>query len=158
MKTPDVTVERSIAAAPLAVWSLVSDVARMGEWSPETTGCEWTHGATGPAVGARFTGRNRKGSRTWATTCTVGECEPGGVFAFDVTAGPFAVATWRYELEAAGEGCVVRESWTDNRSWLAKQGGWVLSGVRDRGEHNRAGMVETLGRLAAAAESAGSRA
>ncbi|HAS09465.1 MAG TPA: SRPBCC family protein, partial [Acidimicrobiaceae bacterium] len=52
----DVSVSREIAAPPQRVWELISDITRMGEWSPETTGGKWLKGATGPAVGARFRG------------------------------------------------------------------------------------------------------
>ena len=43
-------------APPEKVWALVSDVTRIGEFSPETFEAEWTGDATGPAVGARFRG------------------------------------------------------------------------------------------------------
>ena len=46
---------------------MVSDVTRMGEWSPETIRCTWIDGATGPAVGARFKGTNRRGIFRWST-------------------------------------------------------------------------------------------
>ncbi len=36
----------TIAAAPERVWALVTDITRMGEWSPESTGGRWTRGAT----------------------------------------------------------------------------------------------------------------
>ncbi len=39
--TERVSVERVIAAPKDAVWALVADVTRMGEWSPETVGCAW---------------------------------------------------------------------------------------------------------------------
>ena len=35
------------------IWDLVSDVTRIGEYSPETFEAEWLDGATGPAVGAK---------------------------------------------------------------------------------------------------------
>ena len=35
------------------VWAMVSDVTRMGEWSPEAVRAEWLDGANGPSVGAR---------------------------------------------------------------------------------------------------------
>ena len=53
-----------INATPDQVWDLVSDVTRIGEYSPETFEAEWLDGATGPAVGASFRGhvkRNGKG-------------------------------------------------------------------------------------------------
>jgi hypothetical protein len=64
-----------IEAPPDAVYSLVSDVTRMGEWSPETIKCEWLDGATGPAVGARFKGTNKRGIARWSTKPKV---EPEG--------------------------------------------------------------------------------
>ena len=48
-----------IAAPPERVYELVSDIRRMGEWSPECKRCSWARGATGPAVGARFKARNQ---------------------------------------------------------------------------------------------------
>ena len=39
-----------INAAPDVVFALVSDVTRMGDWSPETANCEWVDGATGENV------------------------------------------------------------------------------------------------------------
>ena len=37
----------TIAADPGALYDLVSDLCRMGEWSPEATGGRWVGGATG---------------------------------------------------------------------------------------------------------------
>ena len=37
-----------MAASPGVVWDLVSDVTRIGEFSPETFEARWTRGATGP--------------------------------------------------------------------------------------------------------------
>src|SRR4051812_11505546 len=111
----DVTVETLVATAPNALYELVSDVTRMGEWSPETTSCRWVGDATGPTVGARFVGTNRSGWRRWSTTCTVRAAEPGARFAFDVDYGPVGIATWAYEFEPDGTGCRVRETWTDRR-------------------------------------------
>ncbi|MDX6233621.1 MAG: hypothetical protein QOH68_2658, partial [Nocardioidaceae bacterium] len=33
-----------VDAAPEVLYDLVSDVTRMGEWSPETVHCEWLDG------------------------------------------------------------------------------------------------------------------
>ena len=49
-------------------------------------------------------------------------------------------------------GCVVTETWTDNRGWLAKALGGPVSGVTDRESHNRAGMEATLAKLASSVE------
>ncbi len=153
MTTP-VTVSRTIAAPPERVWELVSDLPRMGDWSPENTGGSWVKGATGPAVGARFKGSNANGKKHWSTDVKVTRCEPGQAFVFDVTAVGFAVATWGYTIEAAPEGCVVTESWTDNRGLIARKLGGVASGVTDRADFNRTSMEATLTALAEAAEGA----
>ena len=53
-----------MSAPPEQVWDLVSDVTRIGSYSPETFEAEWIDGATGPAVGARFRGHvKRNGDR-----------------------------------------------------------------------------------------------
>jgi len=138
-----------IAAPPEKVWALVSDLPRMGEWSPENAGGKWVKGATGPALGAVFQGNNKNGFRRWSTTVTVVGCEPSKVFEFAVTSGPLAVATWRYDFEETDDGCRVTESWVDQRNaWFAKL-------ARVMGDHS-AGHAEqemkaTLTKLAAAA-------
>jgi uncharacterized protein YndB with AHSA1/START domain len=151
--TTTVQVKRSIAAPADIVFALVSDVTRMGEWSPEATGGVWKK-ASGPAVGARFTGRNRRGKRTWSTTCRITDYDPPNRFAFQVTSGPLSVAWWRYDILPTETGCDVTETWTDTRGATVKFLGRIVSGVGDREAHNRAGMETTLAGLAAVAESA----
>ena len=149
-----VTVEREVAAPPDRVWELIADVSQMGRWSPETESCEWIGGASGPVVGARFRGRNENEGKRWSTVSTVTDAEPGRRFAFEVKGGPFKVARWEYRLEPTEGGCRVVETWTDQRGRIVSALGKRMSGVDDRAEHNRAGMVQTLDRLADAAESA----
>src|ERR1700753_3848884 len=95
------------------VWDLVSDVTRVGEFSPETFEAEWLDGAAGPVAGARFRGhvrRNGRGPVYW-TVCTVTACEPGRDFGFAVGAPRGTVVnTWRYQLEPTAGGTSVTES------------------------------------------------
>ena len=149
-----IEVEREIAAAPEEVWQLVSDLPRMGEWSPENTGGEWVKGATAPAVGAKFKGRNAAGSTTWSTMSTVTDASPGERFSFSVAAGPFKIADWAFAIERTDTGSRVVQSWTDRRGWLMKTIGTKASGVEDRAEFSRQSMEQTLAGIAAAAESA----
>lgn len=65
--TSDVSVTRDIDAPAERVWTMVSDLPRMGEWSPENVGGEWLGDASGPETGARFVGRNENGRKTWKT-------------------------------------------------------------------------------------------
>jgi uncharacterized protein YndB with AHSA1/START domain len=149
-----VSVSRAVDAPADEVWAMVSDITRMGEWSPENVGGQWIGGATGPAVGAKFRGKNQKGWRRWSTTAEVVECEPGRAFAFDVTSvAGMKVARWGYRFEPAGGGCTVEERWEDHRAGFMKQLGRLATGVPDRAAYNRDGMQATLDRLAAAAES-----
>ena len=134
-----VTVSRDIAAAPETLWAMVSDVTRMGEWSPENVGGEWLDGATGPQPGAKFRGTNSHGKKTWKTVATVTDCVPGKEFAFMIKAGGMSIAEWRYQFEPAAGGCRVTETWTDHRGGVVKMLGRVISGVADRATHNRAG-------------------
>ncbi len=147
-----IAVTHDIAAPPDAVWALLTDLPRMGEWSPENTGGTWVKGATGPAMGARFVGTNQNGKRRWKTQVTVVTFTPSTAFEFEVTAGGVKVARWGYAIEPTDAGCTVTETWTDNRGRLAKALGKPVSGVDDRGTHNRAGMELTLTNLAAALE------
>ena len=134
---------------------MLGDVTRMGEWSPENVGCAWLGGATGPAVGARFKGKNERGSRRWSSVNEVVEAEPGVAFAFRTSASGLKVSLWRYAFagdEGAGT-CTVTESWTDERGTLITVLGRLATGVADRASHNREGMAQTLAALKAAAES-----
>jgi uncharacterized protein YndB with AHSA1/START domain len=149
----EISVRRHIDAPAAQVWAMISDITRMGEWSPEATGGSWSKGASGPAVGAKFTGSNRNGKRQWSTTCTVVAADPGERFAFTVDVGPIAVSRWSFEIEPDGEGCAITQTWADRRGRIARSLGKPVSGVADRATHNRAGMEQTLERLAAVAES-----
>ena len=153
MGNEQVSVKREIGAPPEKVWAMVSDMTRMGEWSPENKGGEWLGGATGPKPGVKFRGTNERGKKTWKTVATITDSEPGRVFAFGIKAGPLNIAQWRYTFEPTATGCQVTEAWTDlRRGPILKFLGKQVSGVGDRAAHNREGMEQTLDRLKAVAE------
>ena len=143
-----------IQATPEHVWALISDVTRMGEWSPECRRCDWVDGATGPAVGSSFKGHNKRGFARWTTTCHVVAAEPAKVLAFKVGDPDKASAmTWRYELRADGAGTVLTETFDQT----GEQPGYYrvmhrLMGIKDRQADMTAGMGTTLARIKAAAE------
>lgn len=140
-------------ATPATVWGILTDVTRIGEFSPETFEGEWLDDATGPALGARFRGhvkRNEVGPVYW-TVCKVTHCVPERDFGFDVMLSKDRpVNTWRYQLEPRDGGTDVTESFT-----LAPNLGtriyWALAGWR-RGPRNERGMQQTLERIKAVAE------
>jgi hypothetical protein len=154
--TERLTLSRSVDvdAAPDVVWSLVSDLPRMGELSPENTGGSWRRGATGPAVGARFRGANRRSWRRWSTDVQVVECEPGRRFAFDVRSLGLPVARWSYDVTARnGRGCTVTETWQDRRGRLMDTIGLLATGVADRSSYTAVSIERTLAAVKARAES-----
>jgi hypothetical protein len=141
-----------MTASADAIWELLSDVTRIGRYSPETFEAEWVDGATGPAVGAKFRGhvkRNGRGPIYW-TTCTVTASEPGREFAFGVGSSEKPLNVWRYSLVPAGDGTDVTESFElANTPPLRLY--WALLGWA-RGRTNRNGMQTTLERIKAEVE------
>lgn len=145
-----VSVTTVIAADPDTIYDLVSDVTRMGQWSPETVEARWLGGATSARPGARFVGTNVIGRLRWSTKPTVVTAERGVRFAFRVpgASGPL----WSYDLDGVAGGTRVTESMTQTTPspgiirWMRAR-----AGVTDRGEHLRRGMRTTLDNLGAAA-------
>ncbi len=93
-------------APPEKVWALVSDVTRIGEFSPETFEARWTRGSTGPEVGASFKGhvkRNGVGPTYWSP-CQVTACVPNELFEFSVGTDDVTLNNWGYRLEPDGTG------------------------------------------------------
>ena len=158
MATPTpASVRRTIEvdAPPDVVWRLVSDLPGMGRLSPENAGGTWRRGATGPAVGAVFKGRNRNGVRRWSTTAKVLQCEPGTRFAFAVSSVlGIPVSEWAYDVRATGEAsCEVTETWTDRRPGWFKGPAGLVTGVMRRDEASTAVNLEhTLATLKKLAE------
>ena len=136
-----------MAAPPERVWALVSDVTRIGEFSPETFEARWTRGSTGPEVGAYFKGhvrRNGVGPTYW-TPCQVTACVPGELFEFRVGTEEVAVNNWGYRLETDGDGTGVTEYFRlEPRLPLRLY--WLVLG-RLRGRTNDKGMRTTLERM-----------
>lgn len=150
---PDkIEISRDIAASPEAVYDAISDVTRMGQWSPECYACEWSDGFDGPIVDAVFNGHNRHGDHEWTTQGKVIEADRGSAFAFECSMNEFHFSTWGYRIEPTDKGCRVTE-WSESllpesAADLARQ----ISGVDDRSARNRQTMQTTLDRLAAALE------
>jgi hypothetical protein len=145
------TVSRSVEvdAPPEVAWALVSDLPRMGRLSPENAGGRWLGGATGPAVGSRFRGANRRGLRRWSTAVQVVECSPGRRFAFDVSSLGLAVARWAYDVAPRG----VTETWLDRRGRLMTGIGLLATGVADRESYTATSIEQTLAAVKRRAES-----
>ncbi|GAA1387517.1 SRPBCC family protein [Kitasatospora putterlickiae] len=141
-----------VAAEPAVVYRAVSEVRRMGEWSPE---CRAVWARRGPLrAGDRFVGFNRRGLFVWFTTCRVTTAEPGREFAFRVDSFGLPIAEWGYRFASDGDGgTTLTEYWRDLRTGrgapVAELLGKVFTGVppQRRAAANRAGMRATLERI-----------
>jgi hypothetical protein len=134
-----------VDAPPEIVYGVVSDVTRMGDWSPETVRCEWIDGAVGPAVGARFKGKNKRGMARWSTKPKVVVADPGREFAFEINTD----VRWTYRFDAEDTGTRLTESFEmlrDLRPQYAFFERWVM-GIKDRRADLERGMAVTLERI-----------
>ena len=126
------------------VWGLITDVTRIGEFSPETFEAEWTGDSTGPAEGATFRGhvkRNGRGPTYWVD-CWVTSYVEHEEFEFAVGTGSKAVNNWGYHLRPVEGGTEVTEYFRLETSPVLKVY-WALAG-RWRAKTNSRGMRATL--------------
>ncbi|MFC1443153.1 SRPBCC family protein [Streptacidiphilus sp. N1-10] len=109
--TPFVFTRRCwVNATPDALYRLVSDVALIETWSPSASAVSYAAG-DGPWVGARFSGRNRRGGREWVTESEVVQADPGAAFAFVVGGADHGIVRWSWHFREQGDGSVVQQSW-----------------------------------------------
>ncbi len=107
--TPTVEVDIVIDASPERVYGIVSDINLPAQFSTEFQGATWLDGASGPAQGARFEGRNQhKAIGEWTTTCIVTAAETGREFAYAVTDVDSPSAKWWFLIEQADGGTKLR--------------------------------------------------
>ncbi len=108
--TPVVAAQIDIEAPPERVWPLVSDIFLMPGLSGELQEVAWLDGATGPAVGCRFAGRNANAALgNWETVSTVVECDEPRCFAWVVGDPGHPSTSWRFTLRPGGAGTVLEQ-------------------------------------------------
>ena len=95
-----------VDAPPEIVYGVVSDVTRMGEWSPETVKCEWLDGAIGPRRWRSFQGHEQAWHPDMVDEADGGRGRPGREFAFEVGTD----VRWTYRFAAEGTGTRLTES------------------------------------------------
>ena len=144
-----------VAATPEAVYDLVSDITRTGEWSPVCTSCWWDDEAEAGRVGAWFTGHNELPDRTWETRSQVVAADRGREFAWVVGQG---FVRWGFTFEAEGPGTRLTETWEFLPEGLAmfadKYGDRAAGEIEDRTRHAHAGIPTTLAAIKQIAETA----
>lgn len=144
-----------VDASPDTVWTLVSDITRMGEWSPECFRCVWLGSARGP--GAWFLGFNHDRWAYWPTVNRIEVADRAREFAFRSL--PSGVV-WRYRLEPEHGGTRLTEQRDTSRQYdlLVRAVAVVLGGKRRRDQVAELGMRTTLNRIKRAVELAPARA
>ena len=136
----------------MLVYAALTDITRMGEWSPENYHAEWNEGFDHAAVGAKFTGHNRHGDKEWTTEAEVVELVPDRRFFFDCDCEGLRLC----EVGLCHRGD--RSGMPCHRVQPGPQARVGAGAERDdlrrcdRLAHNRTGMEQTLERLAAALE------
>lgn len=141
-----------VAVPPDELYALVSDVTRMGEWSPVCKACWWDEG-DGPRVGAWFTGRNETPERTWESRSQVVLADPGRTFGWEVNHG---WVHWTYSFEPENGGTRLTESWEFLPKGIAgfheRYGDDAEAQIAQRSEAARSGIPATLAAIKKAAE------
>jgi len=142
-----------------AVWDVVRDPTRVGEWSDECIGAEYLDGATTAAVGTRFRGRNRQGLVRWGRVCELLEIEPHVLVWRTVpTAFTPDSSEWRIRLEPTEDGTRIEQRYDIVRGAgpLEAVYATILPQHRDRSEAIAADL-HRLGEVAARGGAIGTR-
>ena len=141
-----------VRTTPEALYDLVSDVTRTGEWSPVCVGCWWDEGATGQ-VGDWFTGRNVTPARTWETRSQVAVADRGREFAWLVGG---RLARWGFLLEPVDGGTRLTETWeflpAGQQFFVERYGDEAAAQVESRTHAAHEGIPATLAAIKAIAE------
>ena len=133
-----------VVAPPEVVWSAVSDVARMSEWSPECRKI-FVLGSPKSGVGTRMVAINKRGFVFWPTVSKVVRFEPNKAVAWKVRE---SAATWTYELEPTAEGTrLTGRRDLDAFSSLTKFAAPVIGGAMGHDGELAAGIRTTLERI-----------
>ncbi len=139
-----------INASPETVYDLVSDLPRMGEWSPENIGGEWQDGGSGKA-GDRYIGHNRTSERSWSVPVLVTVAERGRCFEFVTRPDEGPYVRWTYRLEPSGAGTRVTEIWDVEKLPPAMQNA-AQAQLDERSRYTEGMLATTLAAIKATAE------
>ena len=149
MAAPLLQAEIEINAPVSKVWSLISDLSRMPQWSPQCRVMK----ALGPLrPGTRTVNLNRRGMLFWPTTSVITEVIPERKFAFRI---PLNTTVWSYELEPTATGTRLIETRHAENGVTAVSTAVTnaaLGGVDTFERELVEGMNQGLARIKAAAE------
>lgn len=151
MATPLIEESIQINGTPAQVWTVISDLKRMGEWSPQ---CKKMFVFGGDVkAGTRTANINRRGPLIWPTTAKVVDFEPNKKIAWKVTENN---TVWGFAITEADDGVTVTQSRTAKGGNTSKVSSFLVDkvfGGNDSFESELSvGMRETLGKIKHAVE------
>lgn len=140
-------VEITVDAPIEAVWRVVADVTRVGEWSHECRRVEWLDGASNAVPGVRFRGVNKAGPWSWSRVNEIVVADDPHVFAWRTI--PTLLypdsSEWRISLDSVEGRTRIVQSFQVLRApaLLARLYAMVIPAHRDR----TASLTDDLHRL-----------
>ena len=141
-----------VGSSPQALYDMVADVSRTGEWSPVCKACWWDDGEFA-REGAWFTGRNELPERSWETRSQVVVADRGREFAF-VVGGSYV--RWGFTFTPVEGGTLVTESWEFLPDGIAmffdRHGEEAQQRIADRTRQAHEGISATLAAIKRIAE------
>ena len=144
--------EATVTAPVDAVWRVVADVTRTGEWSHECRDVAWLDGAVRAAPGVRFRGGNRSGWLRWSRTCEMLTVDPPTRITWRTIATPMFVDSteWSVRLEPDGAGTRIVQEYRITRCprWWE----WIATRLIPAHIDRTAALTEDLRRIGAVAE------
>ena len=140
------------AASPDAVWQVIADVTRIGQWSGECRSARLARGASAPAPGIRFRGWNKSGPFRWTRSCVFTVVDPPRHLAWRTVGlwGHVDSTDWHITLEPQGDGTRIVQTYEvvhvapgmDKVYWV------LIKAHRDRSD----ALIQDVDRLARLAE------
>ncbi len=151
MAAPVIEQSITIDAAPAQVWAVVSDLARMGEWSPQ---CKKMFIFGGPVKqGTRTFNINRRGPLVWPTSAKVVAFEPSREIAWKIAENN---TVWGFALTETDGGTTVTQTRKAADGKTSAVSSFLVDKVFGGNDGFEAelevGMRETLGKIKRAVE------
>jgi hypothetical protein len=132
-----------------AVWDVVRDPTRVGEWSHECVDSDWVGDTARARPGARFRGRNKQGLFRWGRLCEVVSAEPYELVWRTVPTWLYPDSTeWALRLAPVDGGTTIEQTFrVVKRTVLEPLYATILPAHRDRTDALRQDL-ERIGTLA----------